>query len=237
MGKLKTDAFCTFCGVKRKKGDFCPGCGHRYGDYTYGGTSAIGGGGIGWSDQVNNPCFNKNNGKTMAGMLVAMVIVSAIIFAVIFFTSDMEFSEMLPIFGGVMVIEWVFWIIWLIGQFGSQRGWEGVVEEKKSYRQEHTDKDEDGHRFTRSNMVYKVHFRKNGGGKKTLTTIDRSAWYDYLSEGDRVRYHGKNMNYYEKYDKSGDPFIPCASCGGTVDARAIYCGQCGAVMLKGKPVQ
>ena len=58
-------------------------------------------------------------------------------------------------------------------------------------------------------------------------------WFDYLEVGDQIRYHGKNMSFYEKYDKTKDEFIPCAGCGYDEDSRASYCGKCGCVLLKG----
>lgn len=227
------DLYCTFCGEgMEKKADVCPRCGRPYGDEKFDGIELLGAGGIGWSQQADHPCFKRREKKNIFGMIIVMMIISLIIFAAIYFTSDMEFSEVLPVFGGVMAIEWTFWIIWLIGQYGRRKDWEGVVERKESYRQQYTRKDNEGYRYTETRMVYKVHFRKSNGKKKTLTSIDHFEWYDYLSEGDRVRYHGKNMNYYEKYDKSRDKFIPCASCGSSRDPRETYCGKCGCVLLK-----
>lgn len=232
------DFYCVFCGEGvEKKTEICPRCGRPYNSTNkFGSVPALGAGGVGWSDQTDNPCFKKNNKRNIFGMIIIMMIISVIIFSVIYFTSDMEFDEVLPIFGGVMAIEWIFWIIWLIGQYGKRKDWEGVVERKEHYQREVTRKDNQGYRYTETELIYKVHFRKNSGKKKTLTSIDRSEWYDYLFEGDRIRYHGKNMNYYEKYDKSHDTMIPCASCGSARDARETYCGRCGAILLKGQPM-
>lgn len=227
------DLYCAFCGEGvEKKTDICPKCGHRYDDSKFDNIELFGAGGIGWSEQSDNPCFKQRNKKNVIGMIIIMMIVSLIIFSVIYFTSDLEISELLPIFGGVMAVEWIFWIIWLIAQYANRNGWEGTVERKESYQQEYTRKDAEGYRQTYTQTVYKVHFRKLNGKRKTLTSIDHCEWYDYLHEGDRVRYHGKNMNYYEKFDKSRDRFIPCASCGAMRDPRDNYCGRCGCVILK-----
>ena len=228
------DFYCVFCGERiEKNASACPRCSHPYGDEKFNGVSPFGAGGVGWSDKIDDPCFKKNSSKSLKMSIVTMIIVSAIIFAVIYFTSDMELSEMLPIFGIVMAIEWAFWLIWLIATFKGSKDWEGTVESKKTYVQTYTRKDDDGRTEERVQHIYEVYFRKNDGKKKKLKTIDRSAWYDYLAEGDAVRYHGKHMNYYEKYDKSRDPVLPCASCGILRDSREFYCGKCGAVMLKG----
>lgn len=227
------DLYCVFCGEGvEKKTDICPKCGRRYGDIRFDDIELFGAGGIGWSEQADNPCFKQRNKKNIAGMIIIMMIVSLIILAVIYFTSDLELSELLPIFSGVMAIEWTFWIIWLIAQYANRNGWEGTVERKESYQQERTVKDNEGNQFTETQIIFKVYFRKLNGKKKTLTSIDHSEWYDYLHEGDRVRYHGKNMSYYEKFDKSRDRFIPCVSCGAMRDPRENYCGKCGCVILK-----
>ena len=194
------DLFCTVCGERiEKDSDICPRCGAPYNDSKYGGMSAVGAGGVGWSDRAGDPCFKSRNKKNVIGMLIMMIIISAIIFAVVYFTSDMEFSEFLPIFGGIMAILWTFWIIWLIVQYTSRRDWEGVVESRRKYTEERTRRTSDNERERYTVNVYEIAFRRNDGKLKKLKSIDGSAWYDYLFEGDVVRYHGKNMNYYEKY--------------------------------------
>jgi len=57
------------------------------------------------------------------------------------------------------------------------------------------------------------------------------TWYGYLNIGDKVRFHAK-MDYYEKYDKSGDSEIPCAKCGKFVDITPDVCSDCGAPLIK-----
>lgn len=230
------DLFCTVCGERiEKDSDICPRCGAPYDDSKYGGMSAVGAGGVGWSDRADDPGFKARGKKNVVGMFIIMLIISAAIFAVIYFTSKMEFSEFLPIYGIVMAVIWTFWIVWLIVQYTSRKDWEGVVESRRHYLEERSHRNSDNARETYTVHVYEVAFRRNDGKFKKLTSIDSSGWYDYLSEGDVVRYHGRNMNYYEKYDKSRDDVIPCAACGMKRDARETFCGRCGAVMLKGRP--
>jgi hypothetical protein len=57
------------------------------------------------------------------------------------------------------------------------------------------------------------------------------TWYGYLNVGDKVRFHAK-MDYYEKYDKSGDSEIPCAKCRRFVDIGPGTCSECGAELIK-----
>ena len=228
------DFFCTFCGEGIEKGaQICPRCGRPYGNEKYGAEDPHGAGGIGWSDQAGNPCFKKNNKKNLVASLIFMVIVCVIIYVVLIATGQIDPIGGLPIFGGVLAVLAVFWTIGLIASLSTKKDWEGFVESKDQRVKEYTRTNEDG---IRRQIVYKIRFRTLDGKKKTFTTYDSPAWYDYLHEGDRVRYHGKNMSYYEKYDKSNDTVIPCASCGKHRDARETYCGQCGAILLKGQPI-
>ena len=229
--------FCTVCGARiEKNSDICPGCGAPYGGSKYGASPARGAAGVGWSDRADDPCFRQQKKKNVVGMFVFMLIISAIIFGAIYFTSKMEFSEFLPIYGIVMAILWTFWIVWLIFQYTSRKDWEGVVENRRRYTEEHTRRNSNNESERYTVDVYEVVFRRNDGKIKKLKSVDYPVWFDYLHEGDVVRYHGKNMNYYEKYDKSRDDAVPCASCGMMRDARDTYCGRCGAIMLKGAPV-
>ena len=230
------DHFCTVWGARVEKDmDVCPVCGAPYGDSKYGAVPARGAGGIGWSDRADDPGFKARGKKNVVGMLIIMLIVSAVIFAVIYFTSKMEFSEFLPIYGIVMAVIWTFWIVWLAVQYASRKDWEGVVENRRRYTEERTRRNSNNESEHYTVDVYEVVFRRNDGKIKKLKSIDSPVWFDYLHEGDVVRYHGRNMNYYEKYDKSRDDVIPCAACGMKRDARETFCGRCGAVMLKGRP--
>ena len=225
--------FCVICGEGVEKHALsCPRCGRPYDDSKFLGVEQLGAGGVGWSSHAEDPCFRQQNKKNVKGMIVIMMIVSLFIFAAIYFSGDMEFSEVLPIFGIVMAIEWAFWLLWLILQYGKRKDWEGVVEGKEHTTRQYTRKDNNGHRETYTSEVYTVLFRTNDGKRKKLIRTDLRSWYDYLHEGDPVRYHGKYMDYYEKYDKSRDRFIPCASCGSLRDARETYCGRCGCILLK-----
>ena len=111
-----------------------------------------------------------------------------------------------------------------------KKDWEGIVESKKSYIEERRgSSNDDTAGYTH---VYKLVFRTADGKKKTLRDQNNSRRFDYFREGDRLRYIG-SLGYYEKYDKSQDPIIPCAGCSSERDARENYCGRCGCIMLKG----
>ena len=227
------DFHCVFCGDKiEKKASSCPRCGHPYDNSKFSGISLIGAGGIGWSEKADDPCFKEKRKKNLVGTVIFMIIISIIICAVIYFTGKMEMSKVLPIWGGVLAIIWVFWLIWIIAHNVNRKDWEGTVKSKESTIRHHTRKDDDGNETEYTQTVYTIYFRTAEGKKKKLTCVDKSSWYDYLKEGDAVRYHGKYMSYYEKYDKSHDNYILCASCGLARDPRETYCGKCGCVILK-----
>jgi hypothetical protein len=80
--------------------------------------------------------------------------------------------------------------------------WEGVVVNKYSKEKyKHRDEPETYTEFT---VVIQI----DTGKKKTIVEIgSRRKMYDYLSVGDRVRYHPK-FDSYEKYDKSKAKYQP-----------------------------
>ena len=55
--------------------------------------------------------------------------------------------------------------------------------------------------------------------------------YNYFAIGDRVRHHA-GLNSYEKYDKTGDAFIPCNACGTLCDMSDEICFRCKCPLLK-----
>lgn len=232
------DLYCTGCGKPAEKNSaVCPFCGMPYGKEKYAGKSAYGAGGLGWSDQVTNPCFKSHRRKNLVISLVLMIVFCIALYAGLTLSGQLDPVGGLPVFGGIMAIIWIIWIIWLIASFVSRKDWEGVVENKNTYTKIVRKGSSDDNDNTYTEDVYEIHFRKNDGRRKKLVSRRVSEWYDYLNIGEIVRYHGKNMDYYEKYDKRHDTVIPCASCGTKRDSRDTYCGRCGAVLLKGPSVQ
>ena len=60
---------------------------------------------------------------------------------------------------------------------------------------------------------------------------DNDTLYNYFNIGDRVRHHA-GLNSYEKYDKTGDAFIPCNACGTLCDISEYTCFRCKCPLLK-----
>lgn len=228
------DKYCVFCAESvKKKADVCPKCGNPYGPQKFNGITSFGAGGTGWSPYAEDPCFRKNRNKTTVATLVFLIIVSLIIFIFMLFSGDASFkSGGMTAFACAMGVLWIFWIVWYIIKSRPGKVWEGTVDQKEKLSREYSKKNADGTRYKETINIYTVYFRTNEGKKKKDSRQEDSRWYDYLQEGDRVKYHGNLLNYYEKYDKSSDNVLPCASCGSLRDIREDYCGRCGAIMLK-----
>lgn len=238
------NGYCPHCGAKREKnGDVCANCGKEYSlEKSMKGVPALGAAGIGWSPYVNAPSLKKQEKKTKRGLRIGMGIVSVIIAAVIMISSKMDFEDLLD--GGYvtvlgpLVIIWVFWFLWMTINFRKKKGWEGEVINKDQKTYEDKRKDDEGNSWTESTTYYTVYFRDTAGKEHKFVQSRTGSWYDYLEVGDRVRYHGKYTNYYEKYDKSKLEEIPCAGCGARCDTRAKYCTSCGTILFKAeKPVK
>lgn len=226
------DFYCTFCGSRMEKNAAgCPNCGKPYGDSKYNGINQMGAGGIGYSDKANDPCFKAYSRKSAKFGFVFLIIVSIIIAAVLLIGEHVSITNAAAVVG----IIWAIDIIWFIASTRKKKDWEGVVESKNTYTETKRRSDDNGSEDITYTEVYKVVFRTTDGKKQTLKDYNNSSRYDYFRQGDRLRFIG-SLRYYEKYDKSHDPFIPCAGCASERDVREDYCGKCGCVMLKGKPV-
>lgn len=60
---------------------------------------------------------------------------------------------------------------------------------------------------------------------------DSDTLFNYFNIGDRVRHHA-GLNSCEKYDKTGDAFIPCSACATLCDVGEDYCFRCKCLLLK-----
>ena len=228
------DFYCWKCGKNIEKGhETCPFCGAAYERFDT--DEAKGAGGVGWSSQAEHSSFaawRKRNRRTFQIWMILLSLVIGVILFVV--PGELEFdAEGLKIYAGVLAIVWAIDLLWYYFNNKTRKDWEGVVERKLTEEYTRTVKDEEHGKHKERHTRFIVQFRKADGGEEKLTETDKPQWYDYLDEGDRVRYHGhRGMNYYEKYDKSEDEVIPCAGCGSVRDARENFCGRCGCIILK-----
>jgi hypothetical protein len=108
-----------------------------------------------------------------------------------------------------------------------QSMWEGVVTNKFN-KQKQEKRDDPSITYTE----YTVAITTDTGKKKTIVEKDpRRYMYDYLSVGDRVRYHPK-FSAYEKYDKSKDRIIYCIVCTTMNPIQNDRCKRCNNLLFK-----
>jgi len=224
--------FCSVCGKAiGENASFCRHCGAVQNarlDQPYAQTERSV---IGFCQKINDPAFASYKKKSASWSLIFSFILAVI--AVIGF----------PIYGNASgEIDWpdslyyglgigsMFIVIALLQTLkrGLDKTWDGVIEDKKSY----TVREINRKGMNRFHRMYVLKVRKDSGGVKKHKWRDTPGLYDYYSIGDRVRHH-KGFYYYEKYDKSGDSEIICASCLTMNDISSHACSRCKCPLLKG----
>ena len=220
---IRFDYYCTACGKKRKGAERCPVCGALKDELRFKGISRVGAAGIGYSDKIDDPTFSSYKKGIRRLALPISLGIGLLIFVILLITG----AKLGPsaIFGGVF---FVIFFIPLICYGRKKKSWEGTVVDKKHYpplRRHHT-------------ADYYIRFKTADETIKKQKYFSHTDVFDYLNEGDRVRFVGEigREFAYEKYDKSKDSSITCAACGFYQDPRSTYCSACGCLLLKGKPV-
>ena len=108
--------------------------------------------------------------------------------------------------------------------------WEGVVIDKSSKERSKRQSKDDSTYITYTE--YTTVITTANGKKKTIVEQDsRRDMYDYLSVGDRVRYHPA-FGTYEKYDKSKDRIIFCNVCSMQNPIHNERCKRCNNLLFK-----
>lgn len=247
---MANNKFCTECGQRLDAGvKFCPNCGNAVSaeavrqepqnntytpnntpnytpdyppNYTPNYTP-------GFSTRIHDPEIkaalrkNRRTGRIFLFILMPIPVIVACIYALT--TGEMEFGQ--AFVSGAAVSGIILIINLLIGMSHSAKhSYEAVVIDKK-YEYTKTANDEYNH-------VYKTIVRTTDGHKKVIqetSNIPRSA-YEYLSVGDRFRYHPQLAYPYEKYDKSKDGFVYCVCCSKKNDLYEDRCTKCGVPLLK-----
>ncbi len=230
--------FCSRCGTNfPAKAEHCPQCGFNpYESDPYPGISPLGAGGVGWSDRIHDPRFNtyqKNRRKIILIWTVALAIVVPLML-LIFHEGRLDGESLIV----AAVISGMFLLIGLYAALHTRQkgtGWDGVVEDKKEFLRERRVKESDGRYRLEPYMEYVVYIRRNDGKIEELKYTNDTTLYNYYQVGEYVHMHeDRDLRALEKYDKSRDEIIFCASCGGLMDIRADYCSQCGCPLLKGQ---
>ena len=234
---------CTVCGAELPEGaEFCIGCGAAINlatpkpvepRQTATHTPSLGGAGlVGFSDRCNSPeilAAAQKNKKSSIGCMWILVFVPLIGFPIAgLLMDDFPFGEALVIGIGIALVMLVVNLLAL--RKTRQRMWEGVVVNKYSKeKSEHRGGEDDNYR---TYTEYTTIINTDAGKKKTIMEKDSGRhMYDYLSVGDRVRYHPR-FGTYEKYDKSKDRIIYCNVCTMMNPIQNDRCKRCNNLLFK-----
>jgi len=230
---------CTACGARLPDGaEFCIGCGTAVnlaapeptqpGRVIASAPPQGGAGLIGFSERYREPEIleaARKNKKFAVGCLWFLVLLPLLGMPVAgLLVDDLPLGEAVIIGGGIALVMLIFNLIVL--RRSRQPMWEGVVVNKyKKEKYEHRDSSETYTEFT-------VVIRTDAGKKKTIVEKNSGRhMYDYLSAGDRVRYHPR-FGTYEKYDKSKDRIIYCNVCSMMNVIQNDRCKRCNNLLFK-----
>jgi ribosomal protein L40E len=230
---------CTACGAKLPDGaEFCIGCGKAVNPAapepmkpSQAAASALPQGSaglVGFSDRCNSPEIlavaqkNKRIGVKFMLVLVALPLIGFPVAGLLM--DDFPFGESLVIGVGIALIMLVVNLLAL--RRTKQPMWEGVVVNKYS-------KEEYKHRGEPETYTeYTTVINTDAGKKKTIVEREsRRRMYDYLSVGDRVRFHPR-FGTYEKYNKSKDRIIYCNVCTTMNPIQNDRCKWCNNLLFK-----
>ncbi|MDO4540186.1 MAG: zinc ribbon domain-containing protein [Syntrophomonadaceae bacterium] len=234
---------CTACGMALPEGaEFCIGCGAAVNPVTpqpmepsqaTAPMPSQGGAGlVGFSDRCNSPeilAAAQKNKKSSIGCMWILVFVPLIGFPIAgLLMDDFPFGESLVIGVGIALVMLVINLLAL--RRTKQPMWEGVVVNKYSKeKSEHRGGEDDNYR---TYTEYTTIINTDAGKKKTIVEKDSGRhMYDYLSVGDRVRFHPK-FGTYEKYDKSKDRIIYCNVCTMMNPIQNDRCKRCNNLLFK-----
>lgn len=234
---------CAACGAKLPEGaEFCIGCGAAVspaspqpmepGQAAAPARSQGGTGLVGFSDRYNCPeilAAAQKNKKSSIGCMWILVFVPLIGFPIAgLLMEDFPFAESLVIGIGIALVMLAVNLLAL--RKARQPMWEGVVVNKYSKeKSEHRGGEDDNHR---TYTEYTTIINTDAGKKKTIVEKDSGRhMYDYLSVGDRVRFHPR-FGTYEKYDKSKDRIIYCNVCSMMNPIQNDRCKRCNNLLFK-----
>jgi predicted nucleic acid-binding Zn ribbon protein len=187
---------------------------------------------IGFSDKCNSPeilAAAQKNKKFSIGCMWILVFVPLVGFPVAgLLMGDFPFGESLAI--GIGIAFFMLIVNLLALRKTKQPMWEGVVVNKYSKEKiEHRGGEDDNYR---TYTEYTAVINTDAGKKKTIVEKDSGRdMYDYLSVGDRVRFHPR-FGTYEKYDKSKDRIIYCNVCSMMNPIQNDRCKRCNNLLFK-----
>jgi len=233
-GRSEINMFCYNCGNKLPEGAlFCANCGTQVGQDQANSVAQPRGDQqprnlVGFSELYNHPEIleaARSNRKSSILFMWILVIVPLIGFPIAgLLMDDFPFGESLVIGTGIALVMLIINLLAL--RRAKKPMWEGVVTNKFK-KEKYEDRDDSSRTYTE----YTVAITTDAGKKKTIVERRSRAMYDYLSVGDRVRYHPK-FGTYEKYDKSKDRIIYCNVCSMMNQIQNDRCKRCNNLLFK-----
>ncbi|NLJ30394.1 MAG: zinc ribbon domain-containing protein [Clostridiales bacterium] len=227
--------YCPNCGAfVPEDARFCKTCGKELRRPAPAGEAGADRGPVGFSAKINDPAFARyirNNNRWSA--VFAVILAAA---AVVGFYIAGEVSSEMENPGSLCIglgIGGMFLTIALFQILGRKRSttWDGVVEDKTVKKKTERHTYGDGDVSDQNYLEYTVVIRSDRGKRYSIRVKNDDTMYRYYRIGDRVRHHA-GLNSYEKYDKTGDRFIPCAACGTICDIKDEVCRRCKCPLLK-----
>lgn len=228
---------CPNCGMSMKDGArFCEECGARLEPEADSPADAFYGYGPGQmhlapgysrsldSDAVLAALKKQRKSTRIVGLIV--IILPLIGFGIYGSISDaMELWQ--AMFAGV-VISLIMAVTMLVLALHKKlaKSFEGTLTSKKHVHRVH--RSNDGYRNSRDEYILCI-TDADGKRHKKKTTL---GMYNYLNEGDRLRYLPQFPLPFEKYDKSRDAEIPCLFCGRMNPVANDSCSFCRNPMIK-----
>ena len=189
----------------------------------------------GFSPRINDPAFAKyiKNSNRWAAIFSLILAVAAVVGFYIAGESGAEgMSNPDSLYIG-FAIAGMFLIVALFQIMGRKRSktWDGTVEDKKIKKKTERQHYGDDNYTVETYLEYSVIIRSDHGKRYVIKAKDDDTLYNYYRAGDRVRHHA-GLKSYEKYDKTGDRFIPCNACATLNDINEDYCHRCQCPLLK-----
>jgi len=225
--------YCANCGTQISEStSFCPACG---GGINQASQSAPQPAALrGFSPRISDPAFAKyvKNSNRWAAIFSIILAVAAVIGFYIYGDVGSEMDNPGSLYIG-FGIGGMFLVIALFQILGRKRSktWDGTVEDKKIKKKTKRHDYGDDNVQYEDYLEYSVIIRSDQGKRQTIKAQDSDTLYNYYQIGDRVRHHA-GLNSYEKYDKTGDKFIPCNACGTLCDISEDTCFRCKCPLLK-----
>jgi hypothetical protein len=225
--------YCTNCGTQISESTrFCPACGSEFSQPSQSAPQSVGL--RGFSPRISDPAFakyvkNSNRWAALFSIFLAVAAVVGFCIAGEMGLEDMSNPQSLYIGFGIGGMFLVIALFQILGRKHSKT-WDGTVEDKKIKKK--TKRHDYGDNVQYEDYLeYSVIIRSDQGKRHTVKSQDSDTLYNYYQIGDRVRHHA-GLNSYEKYDKTGDKFIPCNACGTLCDISDETCFRCKCPLLK-----